>query len=113
MPLTGLPITDPALAARRRWSSRSTTTPTPGRRAASHQADLVYEENVEQLTRFAAVFQTQRARTRSGRSAPGAPRTSMLLGSLDQPMFAWSGGNGGVTAAINGSDFFVVQRRRQ
>ncbi len=33
----------------------------------------------------------------------------MLLGSLNKPIFVWSGGNAGVTAAINGSDFFVVR----
>ena len=33
----------------------------------------------------------------------------MLLGSLNKPLFAWSGGNGGVTAAISGADFFDVR----
>jgi hypothetical protein len=33
----------------------------------------------------------------------------MLLGSLNKPIFAWSGGNPAVTEAINGSDFFVVR----
>ncbi len=39
----------------------------------------------------------------------GRTQDVMLLGSLNKPIFVWSGGNGGVTAAINGSDFFVVR----
>ena len=66
-------------------------------------ADLVFEEKVEgDLTRFAAVFQTNDADPvgpiRSGRS-----QDVDLLSSLNEPLFAWSGGNPGVTRLIGDS----------
>lgn len=66
-------------------------------------ADLVFEEKVEgTLTRFAAVFHSQDADPvgpiRSGREQDVA-----LLSSLTQPLFAWSGGNPGVTALVQAS----------
>ncbi len=72
-----------------------------------NQADIVFEENVEQLTRFAAVFQTT-APDPVGPIRSGREQDVQLLGSLNKPIFAWSGGNPGVTAAINGSDFIVA-----
>lgn len=66
-------------------------------------ADIVFEEKVEgSLTRFAAVLHTQDADPlgpiRSGREQDVA-----LLSSLNEPLFAWSGGNRGVTALIRSS----------
>jgi hypothetical protein len=66
-------------------------------------ADIVFEEKVEgSLTRFAAVFHTQDADPvgpiRSGREQDVA-----LLSSFNQPLFAWSGGNPGVTALVRAS----------
>src|SRR6478735_10220904 len=108
MPLTGLPITDPAVAQRQALVVKIDNHPLARPQSGLGVADLVYEENVEQLTRFAAVFQSTTpdpvGPIRSGRT-----QDVMLLGSLNKPIFAWSGGNGGVTAAINGSDFFVVR----
>ncbi|HWM20297.1 MAG TPA: DUF3048 domain-containing protein [Ilumatobacteraceae bacterium] len=70
-----------------------------------NQADIVFEEIVEgTLTRFAAVFQSGDADPvgpiRSGRS-----QDVDMLGPLNGPVFAWSGGNGGVRALIRNSDF--------
>ena len=48
----------------RRWWSRSTTSPGPGPRSGINQADIVFEELVEGITRFAAVFQLDRPRPR-------------------------------------------------
>ncbi|MFM8003069.1 MAG: DUF3048 domain-containing protein, partial [Actinomycetota bacterium] len=67
-----------------------------------NQADIVFEENVEQLTRFAAVFHSQ------GSDPVGPVRSGRLqdidlLASLNSPLFAWSGGNSKVTAAIRKS----------
>lgn len=64
------------------------------------RADLVFEEIVEgSITRFAAVFHTQDADPlgpiRSGRS-----QDVDLLTGLRNPLFAWSGGNPGVTRLI-------------
>ena len=66
-------------------------------------ADLVYEEIVEgSITRFAAVFHSRGSDVvgpiRSGRS-----QDVDILTSLDQPLFAWSGGNPGVEDLIANS----------
>jgi hypothetical protein len=103
MPLTGLPIEDPALAARPalvvKIDNHSEARPQFGLNAA----DIVFEENVEKLTRFAAVFQSTDAE-RVGPVRSGRTQDVALLGSLNKPLFAWSGGNGNVTQAINESD---------
>ena len=99
-PLTGLtvdaPITRPALVvkidnhpkARPQWGL--------------NQADIVFEENVEMLTRFAAVFHT----TDSDPVGPirsGRRQDVDLLESFNAPLFAWSGGNAEVTKLIRAS----------
>lgn len=99
-PLTGLPvdaaITRPALVvkidnhpkARPQWGL--------------NQADIVFEENVEMLTRFAAVFHT----TDSDPVGPirsGRKQDVDLLESFNAPLFAWSGGNSEVTKLIRAS----------
>lgn len=65
-------------------------------------ADLVFEENVEGITRFVAVFHSE-VPDRIGpvRSA----RTSDLdvLAGLNRPVLAWSGGNAGVTSRVRGA----------
>jgi len=107
MPLTGLPISDAAAAARVALVVKIDNHPDARPQSGLNQADIVFEENVEHLTRFAAVFQTNEpdpvGPIRSGRT-----QDVELLGSLNKPIFAWSGGNPGVTKAINGSDFVVA-----
>lgn len=66
-------------------------------------ADIVFEEIVEDNnTRFAAVFHTNDANPigpiRSGRS-----QDVDILSSFNEPLFAWSGGNAGVTRLISES----------
>jgi len=103
MPLTGLPVTDEVLAARPALVVKIDNHPTARPQSGLGVADLVYEENVEGLTRFAAVFQS----TDSDPVGPirsGRTQDVDLLGSLDRPLFAWSGGNANVTRAIRGSD---------
>jgi hypothetical protein len=107
MPLTGLPIADPALAGRPALVVKIDNHPEARPQSGLNQADIVFEENVEQLTRFAAVFQTT-APDPVGPIRSGREQDVELLGSLNKPIFAWSGGNPGVTAAINGSDFVVA-----
>lgn len=68
-------------------------------------ADIVFEEMVEgRITRFAAVFHSRDSDPvgpiRSGRS-----QDVDLLTALRQPLFAWSGGNPGVTRLIAESTF--------
>jgi len=107
MPLTGLPITDPAAAQRVALVVKIDNHPEARPQSGLNQADIVYEENVEQLTRFAAVFQTT-APDPVGPIRSGRTQDVELLGSLNKPIFAWSGGNPGVTKAINSSDFVVA-----
>jgi len=107
MPLTGLPITDPAAAARVALVVKIDNHPDARPQSGLNQADIVFEENVEHLTRFAAVFQTN-APDPVGPIRSGRTQDVELLGSLNKPIFAWSGGNPGVTAAINNSDFVVA-----
>lgn len=66
-------------------------------------ADIVYEEKVEgSLTRFAAVFHSQDADP-LGPIRSGREQDVDILSSLREPLFAWSGGNPGVTALIRAS----------
>jgi hypothetical protein len=68
-------------------------------------ADLVFEENVEGITRFVAVYQTNIPdRIGPVRSA----RTSDLdiLASLNRPILAWSGGNPVVTGDVRGAHMY-------
>ena len=99
-PLTGLPVdapvTRPALVvkidnhpkARPQWGL--------------NQADIVFEENVEMLTRFAAVFHTSDSDP-VGPIRSGRKQDVVLLESLNAPLFAWSGGNAEVTKLIRAS----------
>jgi len=72
-----------------------------------NQADVVYEEEVEGITRFFAVFQ-------SGNSTPVGPIRSArttdvnLVAALSHPLFAWSGGNPTVQRQIGGADLTDV-----
>jgi hypothetical protein len=106
MPLTGVPLADgqtvpdrPALAVKIDNVECAHRT-----QVGLNLADVVFEEIVEgRLTRFAAVFHSQSSNpvgpVRSGRS-----QDVDMLGSLQRPLLAWSGGNAGVVNYINSSD---------
>jgi hypothetical protein len=103
-PLTGLPATDAAVAARQTLVVKIDNAPGARPQTGFNEADLVYEEIVnDNLTRFAMIFQ-------SGASNPVGPIRSGriqdidLFGSYNKPLFSWSGGNATVTAAIRASD---------
>lgn len=90
-PLTGLPA-DPALADRPALFVKIDNTSRGRPQESLSQADLVYEEMIEGgFTRLGVVFHTNAAELgpiRSGRTTDVA-----LLGSLNAPIFAWSGAN--------------------
>jgi hypothetical protein len=66
-------------------------------------ADIVFEEIVEgRTTRFAAVFHSQSSDP-LGPIRSGRTQDINMFTSFSEPLFVWSGGNGGVTAAINNS----------
>jgi len=103
-PLTGVPVNGNANAARVALVVKIDNSPGAIPQTGFNAADLVYEEIVNDgITRFAMVFQ-------SGDSDPVGPCRSGriqdvdLFGSLNAPLFAWSGGNASVTRAVDNSD---------
>lgn len=91
-PLTGLPLDDVTTADRPAVLVKIDNTGKGRPQEALAQADLVYEEMIEGgFTRLAAVYHTNAplmGPIRSGRTTDIA-----LLGSLNEPVFAWSGAN--------------------
>jgi hypothetical protein len=106
MPLTGEPVSSTDdVPARPALVVKIDNHPRARPQAGLNQADIVFEEIVEgTLTRFAAVFHAGDADPvgpiRSGRS-----QDVDMLGPLNGPVFAWSGGNAGVRNLIRNSDF--------
>ena len=98
-PLTGLPATDPAKLNRPALVVKVNNASAARPQFGLGQADIVFEEIVEGITRFFTIFQsTDAAKIGSIRSA----RTSDidLLSALSKPLFVWSGGNGYVEGAV-------------
>jgi len=92
-PLTGLPLSDSSVAERPAILAKIDNTGKGRPQAGLGQADLIYEEQIEGgFTRLAVVFQSNVPKligpVRSGRSTDIA-----LLGSLNSPIFVWSGAN--------------------
>lgn len=98
-PLTGQDGTDGGDVAAPILAAKIDNHPRSRPQTALHVADVVFEENVEQLTRFIALFHSHHPETIGPvRSA----RTSDLpvLAGLNRPVLAWSGGNPYVTRAV-------------
>lgn len=75
--------------------------------AGLNEADIVFEEIVEGATRFAAVFNS----TDSDPVGPirsGRTQDVFLFGSYNDPIFAFSGGNEGVTAALQSTGWTLL-----
>jgi hypothetical protein len=102
MPLTGLPIEDAAAATRPALVAKIDNHPAARPQAGLNQADIVYEENVEQLTRFAAVYHSN-APTNIGPIRSGRTQDVNLFSAYLNPLFVWSGGNAKTTSLINKS----------
>ena len=101
-PLTGAPAADESILNRPALVVKIDNHPRARPQWGLNQADIVFEENVEQLTRFAAVFHSQGSDP-VGPIRSGRQQDIDLLGSLNHPLFAWSGGNQQVTSAIRKS----------
>ena len=68
-----------------------------------NEADIVFEEIINDgLTRFISVFHSQGSDP-LGPIRSGRAQDVDILTNLDSPLFAWSGGNPGVTRVINNS----------
>lgn len=112
-PLTGLCLADPAVASRTalvvKIDNHAAAVPQTG----LNEADVVYEELVEGISRFAAVFQSQTT-VPVGELATIGPirsgRTSDvdIVAALGKPLFAWSGGNDRVTKQIRSAKLVDV-----
>ncbi len=99
-PLTGLTVS--ALITRPALVAKIDNHPKARPQWGLNQADIVFEENVEMLTRFAAVFHSNDSDP-VGPIRSGRKQDVDLLESLNAPLFAWSGGNVEVTNLIRGS----------
>lgn len=106
-PLTGLPVTDQAAAARVALVVKIDNHPTARPQTGLNKADIVFEENVEGTTRFAAVFHSQGSDP-VGPIRSGRTQDIDMLASMNKPLFAWSGGNARVTRAVNASTLVNV-----
>jgi len=102
-PLTGLPITDTGWIDRPALIAKIDNAPGAWPQSGLVAADIVYEENVESWTRFAALFHSQGADP-VGPIRSGRTQDISLGTSLDRPLLVWSGGNSTVTSLINKSD---------
>jgi DUF3048 family protein len=99
-PLTGLPVADPGTYTPRpalivKIDNGVNSHPQTG----LNQADLVYEEIVEGVTRFAAVFNSMDSDP-VGNIRSGRTQDVYLFASFNDPIFAFSGGNATVNAAL-------------
>ncbi|MEY4361361.1 MAG: hypothetical protein RL391_667 [Actinomycetota bacterium] len=102
-PLTGTDILDPTTADRPAIIVKIDNAPGARPQTGMSRADIVYEENVEQWTRFAAVFHSQGSDP-VGPIRSGRTQDINLGTSLDRPLLVWSGGNNTVTSLINKSE---------
>lgn len=102
-PLTGEPAADTSILSRPAMVVKIDDHPKAHPQVGLNQADIIFEENVEKLTRFAAVFHSQGSDP-VGPIRSGRFQDINLLGSLNKPLFVWSGGNPQVSAAIRKSD---------
>lgn len=104
-PLTGMPEADPFVAARPALVVKIDNAPGARPQTGFNAADLVYEEIInDNLTRFALVFHSQGSDP-VGPVRSGRLQDVELFGSLNRPLFAWSGGNATVNKAVRESDF--------
>jgi hypothetical protein len=102
-PLTGLPNQDSSTLDRPALVVKIDNHPSARPQLGINQADIIFEENVEKLTRYAAVFHSQGSDP-VGPIRSGRLQDINLLGSLNKPLFVWSGGNEKVSRAIKDSD---------
>lgn len=106
-PLNGLPVTDEAASSRVALVVKIDNHPDARPQTGLNKADIVFEENVEGLTRFAAVFHSEGSDP-VGPIRSGRTQDVDILGSYNKPLFGWSGGNARVTKEINKSDLVNV-----
>jgi len=97
-PLTGLPVTDPAVLTRIAVSVKIDNDPVSRPQAGLERADVVYEEITEGITRFVAVFQSTAADA-IGPVRSVRPADPLIVSPL-KGLFAFSGGSPAVVALV-------------
>ncbi|MGZ6983178.1 MAG: DUF3048 domain-containing protein [Ilumatobacteraceae bacterium] len=107
MPLTGMPIVDPAIAARPAVVIKVSNDPGARPQSGLNAADIVFEAWGAGPTRFATVFQSTDAPT-VGPIRSGRTQDVDLVGEFNGPVFACSGGNPTVVTTLRNSDLQVV-----
>ncbi len=109
MPLTGHPLDSAAeIPDRPALAVKMPNNPQALPQAGLNEADIVYEEIInDRITRFAAVFHSQGSDP-LGPIRSGRAQDVDLLSNLNSPLFAWSGGNAGVTKVVNASSLYSL-----
>ncbi len=107
MPLTGLPVVDPAIAGRPAVVVKISNDPGARPQSGLDSADIVFEAWGAGPTRFAAVFHSEDA-PKVGPIRSARTQDVDLVGSFNGAVFACSGGNAGAIAAIRSSDLLVL-----
>lgn len=107
MPLTGLPVVDPSLAARPAVVVKVANDPGARPQSGLESADIVFEAWGAGPTRFATVFQSKDA-PKVGPIRSARTQDVDLVGSFNGAVFACSGGNAGSMSAIRSSDLLVL-----
>ena len=106
MPLTGMLITDPAIAAQPAVVIKVSNDPGARPQSGLNSADIVFEAWGAGPTRFATIFQSQDAPT-VGPIRSARTQDVDLVGEFNHPVFACSGGNPTVVTTIRNSDLQV------
>ena len=90
-PLTGLPVTDPAILSRIAVAVKIDNNPEARPQSGLDKADVIYEEVTEGITRFVAVFQSTDAPS-VGPVRSVRPADPLIVSPLNG-LFAFSGGS--------------------
>lgn len=107
-PLTGVPVADPGTFVPRPALIVKIDNVEAQPQAGLNEADIVYEEIVEgRATRFAAVFNSMDSDP-VGPIRSGRTQDVLLFGSFGHPIFAYSGANEGVQAALGGTGWTLL-----
>ena len=106
-PLTGLPLTDPALLNRVALVVKVSNDKGARPQTGLNEADIVYECWGAGPTRFATVFHS-RDRDFVGPIRSCREQDVNLVGSFNQAVFACSGGNPGNIALLRNSDLLLI-----
>lgn len=107
MPLTGLPVDDPAVAARPAVVVKVSNDPQARPQSGLDSADIVFEAWGAGPTRFATVFHSKDA-LNVGPIRSARTQDVDLVGSFNGAVFACSGGNPRAIEAVRSSDLLAV-----